>query len=40
MTTTRIIHHVNRAFTHMVTETQTLFQGVVIKSELSGAILI
>lgn len=37
---TKIIHHVNRDFTHEVIETQTIIKGLVIKSEFSNAILI
>ncbi len=40
MKTTKIIHHVNRDFTHEVFETQTLLCGVVIKSEMSNAELL
>lgn len=40
MTTTKIIHHVNKDFTHEVIETQTLRFGFVIKSEMSNAKLI
>lgn len=37
---TRIIHHVNRDFTHKVIETQTLLFGLVIKKEFSNAIML
>ena len=40
MKTTKIIHHVNKDFTHEVIETQTLVCGVVVKSEMSNAKLI
>lgn len=40
MTTTKIIHHVNRDSTHEVIETLTMRFGVVIKPELSNARLL
>jgi hypothetical protein len=35
---TKIIHHINKDFTHKVVETQTLFMGIVFKRQFSNAL--